>query len=276
MQLKELIQKALEEDIGSGDITTEYLELPKKTTTAYLVAKQEGVLCGLQVAFLTFKLLDEGVKCVAYKKDGDLLKKGERFAKIEGYSATVLQGERVALNFLQRLSGIATLTKSFADKVKGYNVKILDTRKTTPLLRALQKYAVRTGGGYNHRFGIYDMILVKENHIRAVGSITNAVKKIKASNTSYKIEVEVTNLKELDEAVKCGVDRVMLDNMSIDQMTKATTKYKGKVEMEASGNVTLDTLEQIAGTGVDFISSGALTHSYKSLDISLLFTQDME
>jgi len=276
MQLKELIQKALDEDIGSGDITTEYLELPKKKATAYLVAKQEGVLCGLQVAFLTFKLLDDSVKCVAYKKDGDQLKKGERFAKIEGYSASVLQGERVALNFLQRLSGIATFTKSFADRVKGYDVKVLDTRKTTPLLRALEKYAVKTGGGYNHRFGLYDMILVKENHIRAAGSITNAVKKIKASNTSYKIEVEVTNLKELDEAVKCGVDRVMLDNMGIDQMKKAVTKYKGKVEMEASGNVTLDTLEQIASTGVDFISSGALTHSYKSLDISLLFTQDTE
>ena len=272
MKTKEIVKLALEEDIGTGDITTEYLDLPKKKSVAYFIAKQDGVLCGLNIAFLTFKTVDESVKCVAYKKDGDSIKLGESIAKIEGYSSSILMGERVALNFLQRLSGIATMTKLFSYKIKDYPVKLLDTRKTTPLLRGLEKYAVKVGGGYNHRFGLYDMILIKENHIRAAGGITRAVELVKKSNTTYKIEVEVTNLKELAEAVKCKVDRVMLDNMPPSTISKGIEKYSGLVEFEASGNVSFESIEQIAATGVNYISSGALTHSYKSLDISLLFS----
>jgi len=274
MRLKQLIEHALEEDIGTGDITTEYLDIPKKNTTAYLVAKQDGILCGLQVAFLVFRTVDENLKCVAYKKDGDTLKKGEQFAKIEGHSDSILQAERVALNFLQRLSGVATQTRTYVEKIKHTHARLLDTRKTTPMFRSLEKYAVRIGGGHNHRFGLYDMVLVKENHIRVAGSITKAVEKIRLHNTTYKIEVEVTNPDELDEAVACEVDRVMLDNMPITMMAEAVRKHGSSVEMEASGNVTLDTIEAIADTGVDYISSGALTHSYRSLDISLLFSVD--
>lgn len=273
MRIQQLIDLALEEDIGSGDLTSQYLELSKKHTSAFLIAKEAGVLCGLNIAFQVFKTVDETIKCVAYKKDGDTLKKGETFAKVEGYSYTILQGERVALNFMQRLSGIASLTKQFTEKIHPFPAKLLDTRKTTPLLRQLEKYAVKTGGGYNHRFGLYDMVLIKENHIRAAGSITNAVKSVKKHNTSYKIEVEVTNLQELEEAVNAKVDRVMLDNMTVDLMREAVDQFSGKVELEASGNVSLDTIHQIASTGVDYISSGAITHSYKSLDISLLFKE---
>ena len=273
MSLDDIIKLALLEDIGSGDITTEYLELSKKNVSALLIAKQDGVLCGLQVAFMVFKAVDENIKCIAYKKDGDMVKKGDSFAKIEGYSSAILKGERVALNFLQRLSGIASMTKLYVEKIKPYSAKLLDTRKTTPLLRNLEKYAVKMGGGFNHRYGLYDMVLIKENHIRAAGSISEAVKRIKLHNTTYKIEVEVTSLEELEEAVKCGIDRVMLDNMSIDMMHEAVQTYSGKVEIEASGNVNFATINDIASTGVDYISCGALTHSFFSLDISLLFSE---
>ena len=273
MNIKEVVKLALEEDIGTGDITTEYLDLAKKNVSAYLIAKQDGILCGLHVAFLVFKTVDDTLKCVAYKKDGDMIKSGDTLAKVEGHSYSILQGERVALNFLQRMSGIATMTKHFTEKIKPYNAKLLDTRKTTPLLRNLEKYAVKTGGGFNHRTGLYDMVLIKENHIRAVGSIANAVNMVKRRNTCYKVEIEVTNLMELEEAVVCGVDRVMLDNMGVKQMKEAVKKFAGKIEFEASGNINLDTINEVASTGVDYISSGALTHSYKSLDISLLFKE---
>jgi len=273
MTLDNLIAKALQEDLGTGDLTTAYLDLPKKDTVAHLVAKQDGVICGLEVAYKTFMQVDPSVRWIAYKKDGDLVKKGENIAKIEGYSSSILQAERVALNFLQRMSGIATLTWQHVQLIKPYKAKLLDTRKTTPLLRILEKYAVRTGGGYNHRFGLYDMIMIKENHIRAAGSITEAVNRIKKHNTSYKIEVEVTNLTELKEAVDNKVDRVMLDNMNLDQIKEAVDIFGGLIEMEVSGNVKLHTIEAIAATGVDFISSGSLTHSYNSLDISLLFKE---
>ena len=273
MTIEDIIKLSLEEDIGTGDITTEYLDLAKKNASAQLIAKQDGILCGLQIAFQVFKTVDNDVKCVAYKKDGDKVKSGDLLAKVEGYSHSILQGERVALNFLQRMSGIATMTREYVDAIKPYAAKLLDTRKTTPLLRALEKYAVKVGGAYNHRKGLYDMVLIKENHIRAVGSITKAVEKVKKQNTSYKIEVEVTTLTELSEALKCKVDRVMLDNMSLDMMKLATVKFAEKIELEASGNVNLETINQIAATGVHYISCGALTHSYKSMDISLLFKE---
>ncbi len=273
MQLDHLISIALDEDIQTGDITTEYLELTKGTIQAYLVAKAEGILAGLPVLVKTFLTVDPHTTVVLYKRDGDRVKPGDEIAHIEGNAAAVLRSERVALNFLQRLSGVATMTRSMVDEIVGTKAKVLDTRKTTPLLRSLEKYAVRMGGGFNHRFGLYDMIMLKENHIRSAGSITKAVNSVKKHNSTYKIEVEVTNLVECAEAFNCHVDRIMLDNMSLEDMRQAVDLYTGKVELEASGNVKLETIRTIAETGVDYISSGALTHSYRSLDISLLFKE---
>lgn len=273
MNLNKLIELALEEDLGTGDITTGFLHVSKKHAVAYLIGKQEGIICGLKVAHEVFLKVDPEIKWVAYKKDGDTVQKGEEIAKIEGYSDSLLMAERVALNFLQRMSGIASLTRKHVDLIKPYKARLLDTRKTTPLLRNLEKYAVKVGGGFNHRFGLYDMIMLKENHIRAAGSITKAVQKIKEHNTSYKIEVEVTNLHELEEAFNNQVDRVMLDNMNLEQIKECVELFGGKVELEVSGNVKLNTIEAIAATGVDYISSGSLTHSFNSLDISLLFKE---
>ncbi len=271
MTIEDIIKNALDEDIGFGDITTDNLAIDDKIITADFVAKQKGILAGVFLIDKIFKIVDDKVKTIIKKSDGDNVEKGEIFATISGKSSSILKAERVILNFIQRLSGIATLTNNFVEKIKDYDVKILDTRKTTPLLRELEKYAVRIGGGYNHRFGLYDMVMLKENHIRSVGSISEAVTRIKQNDVTHKIEVEVTNLAELDEAVKAKADRAMLDNMTIEDMIIAVKKYKGIIELEASGNVTLDTVKQIAATGVDFISSGSLTHSFKSLDISLLF-----
>lgn len=273
MDIKELIKLSLMEDLGTGDITTESLELVKTITQATIIAKEDGVIAGLNVFTEVFNQVDSEIKITFYKRDGDKVTNKEPIAKLEGNPATLLKGERVALNFLQRLSGIATKTAEMVEQLTGTQAKLLDTRKTTPMLRQLEKYAVRMGGGFNHRFGLYDMIMLKENHIRATGSITKAVQMVKKNNCTYKIEVEVTNLAELKEAVAAKVDRVMLDNMSVDMMKQAVQLYQGKVELEASGNVRLETIREIAETGVDFISSGAMTHSYKSLDISLLFRE---
>ena len=271
--IDEIIRKGLEEDIGSGDITTRYLDLEPQNNIAYIIPKEEGVLAGVDVARLVFRMVDPELKIVLYNKDGDKIMPNEEIMRLEGRPSSILQGERTALNFLQRLSGIATKTAKFVSLLEGTNVKLLDTRKTTPLLRSLEKYAVRVGGGYNHRFGLFDMVLIKENHIRACGSITEAVNRISKHNTSYKIEVEVTNLKEVDEAAKAKVDRVMLDNMTPTQIRKAVKKYKDILEFEVSGGITEENIRSFAETGVQFISSGALTHSYKSLDISLLFKE---
>lgn len=273
MFIDEIIRKGLEEDIGSGDITTRYLDLEPQSNIAYIIPKEEGVLAGVDVARLVFRMVDPELKIVLYNKDGDKIMPNEEIMRLEGRPSSILQGERTALNFLQRLSGIATKTAKFVSLLEGTNVKLLDTRKTTPLLRSLEKYAVRVGGGYNHRFGLFDMVLIKENHIRACGSITEAVNRISKHNTSYKIEVEVTNLKEVDEAAKAKVDRVMLDNMTPAQIRKAVKKYKDILEFEVSGGITEENIRSFAETGVQFISSGALTHSYKSLDISLLFKE---
>jgi nicotinate-nucleotide pyrophosphorylase (carboxylating) len=271
MDIKQLIRMSLEEDIFTGDISTDFLHLDLEQSSAQFVAKAEGVVAGMEVAELTFKTVDPNTIFTPRVVDGTYVVKGTVLADIEGSSASLLKAERVALNFVQRLSGIATMTHHYVKALEGTSTRLLDTRKTTPLLRQLQKYAVRVGGGFNHRFGLYDMVMLKENHIRAAGSITEAVRRIKASNTTYKIEVEVTNEKELIEAVNCRVDRIMLDNMSLEQMRSAVVNYGEKVELEASGNVTLETIREIALTGVHFISSGALTHSYSSLDISMLF-----
>ncbi len=273
MRLDDLILQALEEDLGNGDITTGYLDLERTNTVAWMIAKAEGMVAGVDIAIRVFKLLDSELKVTVYRKDGDLVKPREEILRVEGNPSSILKAERTALNFLQRLSGIATKTHSLVRLIAGTDTKILDTRKTTPLLRRLEKYAVRVGGGYNHRTGLYDMILLKENHIRAARGITEAIRRVRLHNTTYKIEVEVTNLKELDEAVKAGVDRVMLDNMDVKDIKKAVKKYKGKVELEVSGGINEANIVQYAGTGVDYISIGALTHSVIALDISLLFKE---
>ncbi len=274
MDIKEIIKQSLMEDIGSGDITTESLELVKTITQATMIAKEEGVIAGLNIFYEVYKQVDPEIKITLYKRDGDKVINKEPIAKLEGNPASLLKGERVALNFLQRMSGIASQTSKMVEQIAGTDARLLDTRKTTPLLRQLEKYSVKIGGGFNHRFGLYDMIMLKENHIRAAGSIEKAVKVVKKNNCTYKIEVEVTNLEELKEAVEAQVDRVMLDNMSLEDMKQAVELYKGKVELEASGNVRLETIREIAETGVDYISSGSMTHSYKSLDISLLFREN--
>lgn len=274
MDVNELIKQSLSEDIGSGDITTDSLELVKTITQATIIAKEDGVIAGLNVFNEVFRQVDPDISITFYKKDGDKVTNKELIAKLEGNPASLLKGERVALNFIQRMSGIASHTAKMVEQIAHTQAKLLDTRKTTPMLRQLEKYAVKAGGGFNHRFGLYDMIMLKENHIRASGSITKAVKMVKDNNCTYKIEVEVTNLKELNEAVNAKVDRVMLDNMSLEDMKQAVELYHGQVELEASGNVKLETIREIAETGVDFISSGAITHSYKSLDISLLFREN--
>jgi len=273
VNISEIIRLSLEEDIQYGDISTESLNLGNNQIKARLVCKENGVLAGLEIFSATFHEIDESITVKLKKQDGEHVKKGEVIAKLSGRAGSLLQAERVALNFIQRMSGIATLTAKHVAEIGTHRARLLDTRKTTPLLRKLEKYAVKAGGGFNHRFGLFDMVMLKENHIRSAGSITAAVKLVRNNDTSHKLEVEVTNAAELAEAVSAGVDRVMLDNMSIDEMRKAVDKYHGQVELEASGNVTLETIGKIASTGVDFISSGSLTHSYKSLDISLLFEE---
>jgi nicotinate-nucleotide pyrophosphorylase (carboxylating) len=273
MTWQEIIQLALEEDIGSGDISTMYLEVGAVPEQAFMIAKEGGILAGMDIACDVFRAVDPSLKITLYCKDGDKVAPGKEILRIEGNPASILQAERTALNFLQRLSGIATLTYAMVSQLKGTKARLLDTRKTTPLLRGMEKFAVRVGGGFNHRFGLYDMILLKENHIRACGSIKEAVKRVKKHNTAHKIEVEVTNASELAEAVRAKVDRVMLDNMELDEIRECVKLYGKKVELEVSGGVTLENVRKIAKTGVHFISSGALTHSYKALDISLLFKE---
>jgi len=243
MELKELVRLSLEEDLGTGDITTGLLDLPKTLVDAVVVAKESGVIAGLNVFEEVFKQVDPDIKITFYNKDGDLVQKKDIILKIEGNPSAILKAERVALNFIQRMSGIASKTAEMVNEISETDAKLLDTRKTTPLLRQLEKYSVKVGGGFNHRFGLYDMIMLKENHIRSAGSIAMAVERVKLHNCTYKVEVEVTNLEELKEAVNAGVDRVMLDNMSIADMTKAVELYKGLLEIEASGNVKLETIK---------------------------------
>jgi nicotinate-nucleotide pyrophosphorylase (carboxylating) len=273
MRLDDLILQAIEEDLGNGDITTNYLDLARTNTVAYMVAKTEGMVAGVDVAIRVFKLLDSELKTTVYRKDGDMVKPFDEILRIEGNPSSILKAERTALNFIQRLSGIATKTHNLTKLIEQTGVKLLDTRKTTPLLRRLEKYAVRVGGGYNHRSGLYDMILIKENHIRAAGGIAEAISRVKLHNTTYKIEIEVTNLLELADAVKAGVDRVMLDNMDVRTIKQAVKKFKNKVELEVSGGINESNIQLYASTGVDYISCGALTHSVKAMDISLLFKE---
>ena len=275
-QINKLILKALKEDIGSGDITTIATISRNQRGTASIIAKENGIISGVKVAKSVFKLLDKKNKISELKKDGDVVKKNEIILKISGKIASILSAERTALNFLQRMSGIATLSGKFSNEVKNTKAKIIDTRKTAPGLRLLDKMAVESGGGQNHRLGLYDMFLIKDNHIASSGSISRAVneckKFMKKKKIKYKIEVETENLNQVKEAVASGADIIMLDNFEIPDMKKAVELINGKAKIEVSGGVILEKVKEIAETGVDFISVGSLTHSVKALDISLEIT----
>lgn len=265
----DIIKRALNEDLSYGDITTNAIVEEGKNAAVDLICKEDGVIAGLEIFKRVFVILGNA-EVKLYVQDGTLVHKGEKIGEIYGDTRTLLSGERVALNFLQRMSGIATLTGKFVEKLAGTNVKLLDTRKTTPNMRLFEKYAVKIGGGVNHRFGLNDGILIKDNHIDAAGGIKNAIEAVR-KNAPFvrKIEVEVENLDQLQEALEAKADIIMLDNMDIETLKASVKIIDGKAETEASGNVTLDTIQAIAKTGVDYISTGALTHSFKALDLSM-------
>lgn len=265
-----IIRRALAEDLGPGDLTTDAVIQPETMGQAVLIAKQAIVLAGLSVFRRTFEILSPEVRFSLSFKDGDRVDRGAEICGVSAPVQAILKAERTALNFLQRMSGIATLTGKYVEQVKDYKARVLDTRKTTPGLRVLDKYAVRLGGGYNHRFGLYDGILIKDNHIQAAGSITRALALCReAAPHVLKIEIEVENQEGVAEALEAGADIIMLDNMSLDEIEKAVERVGGGCLIEVSGNVGLDNIKQIAATGVDLISVGALTHSAPAADLSL-------
>lgn len=266
------IRRWLDEDRGNGDITTSLTVPQDQEGRAQFVMKEQGNLCGLFIAEKVFSEVDAGVTFSYLQKEGDLANSGSVVAQVSGSLSSILVAERLSLNLLQRLSGIATLTRSFVDAVGGTSAKILDTRKTTPGLRALEKYAVRVGGGHNHRFGLYDGILIKDNHIHAAGGVTSALNRARVGSPHYlAIEVEVGSLDELEEALRLGAPVILLDNMCTADMERAVKLTRGRALLEASGNMSLERVREVALTGVDLISVGALTHSARALDISLKF-----
>ncbi|MCX2726282.1 carboxylating nicotinate-nucleotide diphosphorylase [Thermomicrobium sp. 4228-Ro] len=268
--LREWVRSWLLEDVGTGDVTTQAIVSPDVRGQAEIVAREAGVLCGLPLVELVFHEVDDELDCTALVREGASVAAGTVVARIAGRLASILTGERLALNLLQRLSGIATTTRRFVEAIEGTGAVILDTRKTTPGLRALEKYAVRVGGGRNHRFGLFDGVLIKDNHIRAVGSVGDAVRRARErAPHPLAIEVEVTTLDELEEALEAGADWILLDNMDLETMREAVRRVAGRARLEASGGVTLERVRAIAETGVDAISVGALTHSVRALDIAL-------
>ena len=269
----QMLRYALEEDIGHGDITSSLMIPEESEGRALFIAKGNFVLAGIPFAREVFHILDPTVTVNAFFDEGAKVRKGDVLGEVAGKTRTLLAGERTALNVLQRLSGIATLTAQFVDAVAGTKAKILDTRKTTPVHRFMEKYAVRMGGGFNHRFGLYDGILIKDNHIEAVGGIAVAIEHARAGHHLLKIEVEVENFKDLEDALEAKADIIMLDNMSVQNMAEAVRIVAGRVALEASGNVTLANVREIAETGVNMISVGALTHSVTAADISLKIVQ---
>lgn len=270
LNVEPLILSALREDITSEDVTTNSVMPASCEGEADLICKQDGVICGLQVFERTFLLLDGGVRVETYVTDGDEVKKGQIIAKVRGDVRAILSGERTALNYLQRMSGIATYTRSVAALLTGTKIKLLDTRKTSPNNRIFEKYAVRTGGGNNHRYNLTDGVLLKDNHIGAAGGVKEAVKLAKEyAPFVRKIEVEVENFQMVKDAVEAGADIIMLDNMSYDEMKKAVDFIGGRAEIEVSGNVTRENIAKLADLGVDYVSSGALTHSAPIMDLSL-------
>ncbi len=269
-KIKELIKKALEEDKIDEDYTTLWSVPEDKKIKAEIIAKENGIICGLEIAEMVFKMVSPKIEFGYLKKDGDRIKKLEPVAIIKGPARDILKAERTALNFLQKLSGIATLTSRFVEKIKHTKAKILDTRKTTPGLRILEKYAVRTGGGENHRRNLKEMVLLKDNHITVAGGIEKAIDNLlKNKDRDIEIEVEVKNLDELKIAIKKGIKRILLDNMSIEELKKAVEITEGRALLEASGGVDLSNVKKIAETGVDYISIGKITHSAPALDMSL-------
>lgn len=266
----ELIKMALREDISNEDVSTNAVLKGFKMGKADLICKQDGVICGLPVFERVFKILDENIGIKFLAKEGEKVKRSQHIAEITGDMRVILQGERTALNYLQRMSGIATYTAQVAELLKGSKTKLLDTRKTTPNMRIFEKYAVKVGGGNNHRYNLSDGVLLKDNHIGAAGGIKNAVKAAKEySSFVRKIEIEVETLEGVKEAVEAGADIIMLDNMSVEDMTAAVKYIGGRALTECSGNVTRENIKNILSTGVDFVSSGALTHSAPILDLSL-------
>lgn len=265
-----LIRIALEEDIGPSDVTTDGLIDTDRSAEARIVAKETLVLAGLDLAHQVFTVLDATVRFQTAFKDGERVQAGDEVAAVSGKLHALLAGERTALNFLQRLSGIATLTRRFVDKTEGAKVRLTDTRKTTPGWRKLEKYAVRMGGACNHRFGLYDGVLIKDNHIKACGGISKTVQRMRQyKGHLLRIEVEVTNFEEIHEALENHVDVIMLDNMDLGEVKKAVRLISGKALVEVSGGVALDTVADLAATGVDIISAGALTHSARAVDMSM-------
>ena len=270
--LDPILRRALEEDIGTGDVTTLATIQPGVQASAELVAKEDFILSGIDVAQRVFLLISPETAFEKLIEDGQSVKRGEVLAWIKGDAAVLLQGERVALNFLQRMSGVATLTAEFVKQVEDTGAVVVDTRKTTPGLRVLEKYSVRMGGGGNHRMALYDAVLIKENHIAAAGGIASAVSRARQSVPhTQKIEVEVRDQAEVAEALDAGADILLLDNMSTEELRTAVKTIDGRADTEASGGVNLETIREIAETGVQLISVGALTHSYRAVDISMLF-----
>lgn len=268
-QARPIIRRALEEDLGLGDVTTMATVDDDIDHKGTFLVKADGVVSGLHLVAMVFDELDYRIQFHAHVRDGEPVKKGDIIATAQGPGRGLLSGERTALNILQRMSGIATATHRYVERIEGSGARILDTRKTAPGLRLLDKRAVCDGGGLNHRFGLYDMVMIKDNHIVAAGGIQEAVERVrKYDHNRLPIEVEVKNLAELEEALTLDLDRIMLDNMSIDEMTRAVDRTGGRVPLEASGNVSLERIAEIAATGVDFISVGALTHTVTALDIS--------
>ena len=267
--ISECIKKALAEDIGSGDVTTNSIVGAGALIQGQIVAKQKGTIAGLDIARAVFRVLDTGIRLTTKLEEGSEVDNGRLLASVSGPARGLLTGERTALNFLGRMSGIATLTRQFVQAVAGTRARILDTRKTAPGLRLIDKLAVRRGGGENHRIGLFDMVLIKDNHIDHAGSITEAVNLVRASGTVLEVEVEARTLAEVGEALDLNVERILLDNMCIQDLRRAVTLVAGRARLEASGNVTLENVRKIAETGIDYISVGALTHSGRVFDVSL-------
>lgn len=268
--IDKLIDLAIEEDINTGDITTESLIPDSLNAVAEMTAKSEGVISGLSLIRRVFEKFEKDIKWTPFVKDGEKVKRGDVILRIEAKYSTLLKGERISLNILQRMSGIATKTADYVNELKGYKTELLDTRKTVPGMRIFDKQAVSDGGAKNHRMGLYDLVMIKDNHIKIAGSITKAVEQIRKNvGQGIKIEVETTNLDEVKEALECNVDIIMLDNMSNDLMKEAVMVVAGRTKTEASGNMTIERLKSVAETGVDYISVGALTHSVTALDISM-------
>jgi len=268
--IDKIIDSALEEDLGPGDITTEALVDLSVKGEARLIAKEEIILAGIEIFSRVFSRLDPEIVVETKYRDGEAVSNGEDIGIVKGSMRGILSGERTALNFLQRLSGIATLTRKYVERTDSSKVRVIDTRKTTPGLRILEKYAVRRGGGFNHRFGLFDGILIKDNHIAVAGSIAKALARIKGRVPhTLRIEVEVEDIKGVEEAIGAGADAILLDNMSLKEMREAVSIAGGRVLVEASGGITLESIEEISKIGIDLISVGAITHSARSVDISL-------